>query len=51
MDDRNFSILEKLEYLASNFPDKVAILYEPGETMSYRELWELTGKIYAFLKE
>ena len=51
MDDRNFSILEKLEYLANSFPDKVAVLYEPGETMSYRELWELTGKIYAFLKD
>lgn len=47
----NFTILEKLEHLARTAPDKAAVFYEPGESLSHSELWALSGKIYAYLKQ
>lgn len=45
------TILEKLEYLARFFPERPAALYEPKESLTYGSLWNLSGKIYAYLKK
>ena len=42
--------LERLEYYVINTPERPAVIYHPEERMTFRELWELSGKIYAWLK-
>ena len=42
--------LERLEEFTYEFPDNDAVIFEPDERMTFRELWDLSGKIYAWLK-
>ena len=44
------SVLERLEQYVINTPDKTAIVYHIGERVTFRELWELSGRVYAWLK-
>lgn len=42
--------LERLEEFVHRIPDNNAVIYEPGEKLTFSELWDLSGKIYAWLK-
>ena len=42
--------LERLEWFAEHIPDNCAVISEPDERLSFGELWQLSGKIYAWLK-
>ena len=42
--------LERLEQYVINAPDRTAVIYNPDERLTFRELWELSGRIYAWLK-
>jgi acyl-CoA synthetase (AMP-forming)/AMP-acid ligase II len=43
--------IEKLKKNCAAFPDSTAlILAESGESMTYAELWEYSGRVYSFLK-
>ena len=42
--------LERLEQYVINTPEKTAFIYHPKERVTFRELWEISGKIYAWLK-
>ena len=42
--------LEKLEQYVINAPEKTAAICHPTERMTFRELWEISGKLYAWLK-
>lgn len=42
--------LERLEQYVINTPEKTAFIYQPEERITFRELWEISGKIYAWLK-
>ena len=43
--------LERLEQYVRQTPDRDAVIYEPEERLTFRELWSLSGRIYAWLKE
>ena len=44
--------IEKLKKNCAAFPDSTAlILAESGESMTYAELWEYSGRVYGFLKQ
>lgn len=42
--------LERLEESVKSRPDSTAVIYDPDSKMTFRELWQLSGKIYAWLK-
>ncbi len=42
--------LERLEEYVQKKPDSAAVIFHPEERMTFGELWELSGKIYAWLK-
>ena len=42
--------LERLEEFVKKTPDGYAVVYEPGARLTFKELWQLSGKIYAWLK-
>ena len=42
--------LERLELYVINTPEKTAFVYQSEERITFRELWEISGKIYAWLK-
>lgn len=39
-----------LEQRTIQHPDRIALIYEPDEKVTYAELWELSGRVYAWLK-
>lgn len=44
--------VEKMKQNAENYPDRLSLALDFGrEPVSFSELWELSGRIYAFLKE
>jgi uncharacterized protein (TIGR02172 family) len=43
--------LERLEQYVRQTPDRIAVICEPEERLTFRELWCLSGRIYAWLKE
>ena len=45
------SALERLEQYVRQAPDRDAVIFEPDESLTFKELWVLSGKIYAWLKE
>ena len=49
-ENKSKNILEMLEQHVISLPDRQAVIYEPGERITYRELWMLSGRIYAWLK-
>ena len=51
MKNRHFlTALEKLEEYVKETPEKTAVIFHPEERFSFLELWEFSGKIYAWLK-
>ncbi len=42
--------LERLEEYVLRTPDRTAVICQPEERVTFGELWELSGRIYAFLK-
>ena len=42
--------LERFEEFVKKTPDGYAVVYEPGARLTFKELWQLSGKIYAWLK-
>ena len=42
--------LERLEERVLRTPDRTAVICQPEERVTFRELWELSGRIYAWLK-
>ena len=42
--------LERLEWFAEHIPDNCAVISGPDERLTFGELWQLSGKIYAWLK-
>ncbi len=49
--DKAKTVLEMIERSVLDKPDKIAVIGEPEERITYAELWELSGRIYAWLKE
>lgn len=49
--DKAKTALEMIEQSVLDKPDKIAVIGEPEERITYAELWELSGRIYAWLKE
>ena len=47
--DENNSVLKMLEQRTIQHPDRIALIYEPDEKVTYAELWELSGRVYAWL--
>lgn len=45
------SALEKLERYVQLTPDRDAVICEPEDRLTFKELWNISGKIYAWLKE
>ena len=45
------SALERLEEFVKKTPDRDAVIFEPDERLTFSELWLLSGKIYAWLKQ
>lgn len=45
------TVLEMLAQRAAETPDRTAVIYEPEERVTYAQLWELSGRIYAWLKQ
>ena len=43
--------LERLEEFVQKIPDSTAAVFEPGERLTFKELWLLSGRIYAWLKK
>ena len=43
--------LERLEEFVNKTPDNCAVIFEPDERLTFKELWQLSGKIYSWLKE
>jgi acyl-coenzyme A synthetase/AMP-(fatty) acid ligase len=44
--------LESVEKTAREYPERLAaVLNQKEETMTYSQLWEASGKVYAFLSE
>ena len=43
--------LERLEQYVRQIPDRDAVICEPEERLTFRDLWSLSGRIYAWLKE
>ena len=50
MDISKNTALERLEEFVHKIPDNNAVISEPDEKLTFRELWDLSGKIYAWLK-
>ena len=48
--DPAVTALERLEQYVIKTPDRTAVIYHPEERITFRELWELSGRIYAWLK-
>lgn len=48
--NKKANALELLESWVIKTPDRRAVVFEPGVSTTFRELWELSGKIYAYLK-
>lgn len=42
--------LELLHQRALNTPERTCVIYDPDTRISFREFWELSGRIYAWLK-
>lgn len=42
--------LKLLENWVIKTPNRRAVVFEPGVSATFKELWELSGKIYAYLK-
>lgn len=42
--------LERLEEFVQKTPDSDAVIFEPGEKLTFKELWLLSGRIYAWLR-
>ena len=38
--------LERLEKYVINTPEKTAFIYQPEERITFRESWEISGKIW-----
>ena len=49
--DENKTVLEMLEQHVARNPDRTAVVCEPYERITYKELWELSGRLYAWLKD
>ena len=45
------SALERLEEFVKKTPDRDAVIFEHDERLTFSELWLLSGKIYAWLKQ
>ena len=45
------SALERLEEYVRLTPDCDAVIYEPEDRLTFKELWNISGRIYAWLKE
>ena len=43
-ENKSKNILEMLEQHVISLPDRQAVIYEPGERITYRELWMLSGR-------
>jgi len=47
----NKTVLEMLERHTFMTPDRTAVICEPQERISYKELWELSGCLYSWIKK
>ena len=48
--NKNTNALQLLESWVIKTPDRRAVVFEPEVSATFKELWELSGKIYAYLK-
>ena len=48
--NKHATALQLLESWVIKTPDSRAVVFEPGISATFKELWELSGKIYAYLK-
>lgn len=44
------TVLEVFEQHVKKTPDRCALIYEPDDRATYARLWELSGRLYAWLK-
>lgn len=44
------TVLEAFESYVKTSPERCALIYEPDEHVTYARLWELSGRLYAWLK-
>ena len=51
LDISGTSALERLQQYVRQVPDRDAVICEPEERLTFKELWDLSGRIYAWLKE
>ena len=51
MNPAELTVLEMLERHVKQRPDKTALITDPEKRISFSELWELSGRIYAWLKD
>ncbi|NMN01494.1 AMP-binding protein [Bifidobacterium panos] len=44
------TVLQMLEQRVMDTPKRTAVIYEPDDRITYSALWELSGRVYAWLK-
>jgi len=50
MTGRNKTVLDLLKQHVLTEPDRPAVTYEPDDFLTFKELWTLSGSVYAWLK-
>lgn len=48
--NKKITSLQLLESWVIKTPNRRAVVFEPGISATFKELWEISGKIYAYLK-
>ena len=48
--NKDTTVLQLLESWVIKTPNRRALVFEPGVSATFKEMWELSGKIYAYLK-
>ncbi len=48
--NKDTTVLQLLESWVIKTPNRRARVFEPGVSATFKEMWELSGKIYAYLK-
>ena len=51
LDNSVTTALERFEQYVLQTPNRDAVICEPEERLTFKELWDLSGRIYAWLKE
>ena len=48
--NKEFTVLQLLESWVIKTPNRRSVVCEPGVSATFKEMWDLSGKIYAYLK-